>query len=276
MRKHRSQQQYGNRVTVAATTGAPLSMDTGEGGETVFPDVIGWGTRLITGNLVDERDDSEEDANELSILNPGSWVLELRGQVTDPSPAPGYGTEQLVAPLVARVCFGKGGNMQEVWVDAMRCTLALPSSTVYVDVGYLQTWGNAGGNLGVFRECAVEGSLHRSFARTRATFSLYTLQNFGRALQVPAYARAHCFLPFDLVAAADVITPAVGTSLWYAGPPELDGQQVEYVAPSVFASNARGHCFREIHPYADRYRINLDEVEGVANYPGTMIFKIDL
>ena len=273
--RHKSQQQWGNRVTVAAQSG-PMSMDISEGGEAVVPDVFGWGTRLLNTALVEEREqDATERDNELSILHPGSWVLELRGRVTDPRPTPGYGTEQLFAPLVARICFGKGGNTQEVWVDAMRATVVLPSSTVYVDVGYGQIWGAEGVTPGVFRECAVEGSLHRSFAKTDATLSLYVLSN-PRPLEVPAYARAACYLPFDLVAAGDVLTPAVGSSSWYAGPPALNAQLLESVPSSVFASNARGHCFRDLHPAATYYDLSLDGSEAGINYPGTMIFKIDL
>jgi hypothetical protein len=256
------------RTAIVKADGTPMAMRPGQ----VVPGTLGL-VHLVDGDVSKDPQLSQEMANEA----PGSWVLTLKTIVTKPVATPNYGATRLIAPTVARISFNSGGVARELWVDANDATVVLPSTYVTVDVGYSQTIGDADGAAGPYLECEVQGAIHRGNGQTKATRSIYVFEPSTEYLRVPAFAEAFCYLPFGLVTGAVAVAGSVGLANLWAGLPAGGGQMLEFVPQEIFSTNARGHCFRKIHPGAERFYLALVEtVPGTVDYPGTLIFQLGL
>lgn len=261
--------RFGNYALVSARNGLPLSMSP----TATEPANLGL-VHLVDGDVAADPQYSQDVANDA----PGSWVLTMHARVTRAEPAPGYGGPRCIAPAVARIQFNSGGIEREVWVDACDSTIVLPSTAIYVDVGYSQTVGvpmlEGSPLVAPWEELEVRGAIHRGNGETYATRSYYVFQPSLTYLRIPPYAKAWCYLPFTAVTPEVVLAGGVGQANFWSAEPALGGQMLEYVPPDLFSQNARMHCWRPLHPAAERMYLSLAEDEGEIAYPGTLIFKV--
>ncbi len=200
-------------------------------------EIVGDKYQLIRLNMEDMRSAA-----------PGSWVLTLSSEVLDVGPTGPSITR--VNPLVADILFGSGGTHHRVQVDAQADTIALPSQTAFVTVGYapISTAAGAGG----------PGSPNASYARIRvnatmqkaaqngmvqATRSFWVLDADPYQIPIPPFAQSWRIELQQLVPNGSL--PVTSLEVRTA-----QGVALDQPVPEVLESMARTLCSRPIPPDA--------------------------